>query len=219
MPSLLETNLVNGLAALVMLAAFMMVASSRMQSLVRTFALQSLALGALAAGVAYLTGAEHIYIVAALTIGIKAIAIPRFLSYVMERINVQREVEKIVHTPTSLLVCAGLAVLAYYVAAPIIEQGTVITRNAMALSLGVVLIGLFMMISRRKAMSQVIGLLCMENGLFMAAISATYGMPLIVELGIFFDILVLVIIVGMLAFRINRTFDSLDTSFMRRLRE
>ncbi|MCX6653309.1 MAG: hydrogenase [Methanomassiliicoccales archaeon] len=211
--------MVNGLATLVMLSAFMLVASSRMQTMVRIFALQSLALGALAASVAYLTGSEHIYLVAGLTIGIKALLIPRILSYVMKRIKVENEVEPLLNTPSSLLVSAGLAVLAYHVAAPIIEQGTVITRNAMALSLGVVLIGFFIMISRWKAITQVIGLLCMENGLFMAAISATYGMPLIVELGIFFDILVAVLIMGVFAFRINRTFDTLDTAFLRRLRD
>ena len=75
------------------------------------------------------------------------------------------------------------------------------------------------MISRRKAMTQVIGLLMMENGLFMAAISVTYGMPLIVELGISFDVLVAVLIMGVFAFRINNTFDSLDTSFLRRLKD
>ncbi len=218
-PTLVEANIVNGLAALVLLAAFMLVASSRMGTMIRVFALQSLALGVLAAAVAYLTGTWDVYIVAALTIGLKVVAIPRILDYVMVRIKVEKEVEPLLKIPSSLLVCAALAVLAYYISAPIIEQGTVITRNAMALSIGVVLIGLFLMISRRKAMTQVVGLLCMENGLFMAAISATYGMPLIVELGIFFDVLVMVIILGLFAFRINRTFETLDTSFLRRLRD
>jgi hydrogenase-4 component E len=141
------------------------------------------------------------------------------LAYVMRRIKVEREVDPMVNIPTSLLISGGLAVLAYYVTEPLIAHGEAITRNALALSLAVVLIGFFIMISRRKAMTQVIGLLIMENGLFMAAISLTYGMPLIVELGIFFDVLVAVLIMGVFAFRINNTFDSLDTSFLRRLRD
>jgi hydrogenase-4 component E len=215
----LEFNVINGLAALVLLCAFVAVSSSRMQALVRTFAIQSLALGVLAASVAFFTGSAHIYVVAGLTIGLKAFLIPRMLAYVMKRIKIEKEEDPLLKIPSSLLVCGGLAVLAYYVTEPLIAHGEAITRNVLALSLAVVLIGFFLMISRRKAITQVVGLLIMENGLFMAAISVTYGMPLIVELGIFFDVLVAVLIMGVFAFRINNTFDSLDTFFLRRLRD
>ena len=215
----LDMNVINGLAALVLLAAFVVVASSRMQAMVRTFALQSLALGLLALAIAYYTGLSHIYVVAALTLALKAYVIPRILAYVMVRIKVEREVDPMLKIPTSLLVCGGLAVLAYYITEPLIQSADAITRNVLTFSLAVVLIGLFVMVSRRKAMTQVIGLLMMENGLFMAAISITYGMPLIVELGVFFDVLVAVLIMGVFAFRINRTFDTMDTSFLRRLRD
>lgn len=214
-----DTNVINGFAALALLAVFVIVASSRIPTLVRVFALQSLALGLMAASVAYFTGLEHIYVVAALTIVLKVLVIPRALIYVMERIKVEREVEPLVNIPSSLLISGALAILAYYITEPIISSGTVITRNVLALSLAVVLIGFFIMISRRKALTQVIGLLTMENGLFMAAISTTYGMPLIVELGIFFDVLIAVLIMGIFAFRINRTFETLDTTFLRRLRD
>ena len=89
----------------------------------------------------------------------------------------------------------------------------------MAISVAVVLIGFFLMITRRKAMSEIIALLVMENGIFLGAISITYGMPLIVEIGIFFDVLVAVLIMGLFAFRINQTFETLDTTFMRRLKD
>jgi hydrogenase-4 component E len=82
----------------------------------------------------------------------------------------------------------------------------------------VVFIGMFMMISRRKAITQMVGLLMMENGLFLGIISTTYGMPLIVEIGIFFDVFMAVLIMGIFAYRINRSFETLDTTFMRRLR-
>ncbi len=211
--------MINGLAALVLLGAFAAVSCSRMPALVRTFAFQSIALGALAACVAYFTDSPQIYVVAVLTIGLKGFVIPRMFSQIMNRIKVEKEVDPLLSIPSSLLVSGGLAVLAYYITEPLITHGEPITRNALALSLAVVLIGFFIMISRRKAITQVVGLLIMENGLFMAAISLTYGMPLIVELGIFFDVLVAVLIMGVFAFRINNTFDSLDTSFMRRLRD
>jgi hydrogenase-4 component E len=215
----IDSNLVNGLAALVLLAAFALVASQRMQTIVRIFALQSLALGLLAASVAYITGYYHIYVVAALTIILKAFLIPRIITYVMKRIQVTKDVEPSVKTPSSLLIAGALAVVAYYVTEPLIMVGTSVTKNVLALSLAVLLIGLFVMITRKKAITQVIGLLVMENGLFMAAISITYGMPLIVELGIFFDVLVAVLIMGVFVFRIQGTFDTLDTSFLRRLRD
>jgi hydrogenase-4 component E len=215
----LDVNLIDGLAALVLLTAFLIVATGRMRTLVRVFALQSLALGLLAASVAYSTGYWHIYVVAALTILLKALVIPRIIDRVMDRIQVANDVEPSVRTPSSLLIAGGLAILAYYVAEPLIQSGETITAGALALSLAVVLIGLFVMISRKKAITQVIGLLVMENGLFMAALSLSYGMPLIVELGVFFDIMVAVLIMGVFVFRINRTFDTLDTSFLRRLRD
>lgn len=216
-----DTNIINGLAAIILLATFIIVASNRLSSVVRTFAIQSLALGLLAAVVAYFTRAEHIYIVALLTIALKAIAIPRILIYVMDRIKVEREVEPLIGIPSSLLICGILTIVAYYLSEPFAADGniTTITSNCLAISLAVVLIGFFTMISRKKAVSQVIGLLVMENGLFLAAISLTYGMPMIVELGVFFDVLVAVIIMGVFAFRINQTFATIDTTFLRRLKD
>jgi hydrogenase-4 component E len=215
----LDLNLINGLAALVLLAAFIIVATGRVRTMVRVFALQSLALGLLAAVVAYNTGYWHIYVVAGLTILLKALVIPRIIERVMDRIQVANDVEPSVRTPSSLLIAGGMAILAYYVAEPLIQRGETITAGALALSLAVVLIGLFVVISRKKAITQVIGLLVMENGLFMATLSLSYGMPLIVELGVFFDVMVAVLIMGVFVFRINRTFDTLDTSFLRRLKD
>ncbi len=193
-----------------------------MLTLVRLFALQSLALGALALTVAFVTDAAHIYVVAVLTVAIKGMVIPWMLLYVMRQIKVDREVEQMVSIPLSLLLCGGLTVVAFYLTQPIIIVGgaiDTITKNCLAISLAVVFIGFFTMISRKKAITQIMGLLTMENGLFLAAISVTYGMPLIVELGIFFDILVAVLIMGLFAFRINKTFASVDTTILRRLRD
>jgi hydrogenase-4 component E len=192
MSDILLTDVINGLAALILLFAFVLVAGVRMHQIVRAYTLGSLALGLLAAAVAYYTRADHIYIVAILTIVLKVIVIPRFLDYTVDRIKVKKEVEPLV---------------------------SVITKNCLAISLAVVLIGFFVIIARRKAMTEIVGLLMMENGLFLAAISLTYGMPMIVEIGIFFDVLVAAIIMGIFAFKINHTFETVDTTFMRRLRD
>jgi hydrogenase-4 component E len=219
MTSEVLSDMINGLAAIILLSSFVLVANVRMRQLVRTFAIQSVALGLFSAAVAYYTGAEHIYIVAALTIGIKGVVIPYFLNYTIDKIQVKKEVEPLVGIPMSLLICAGLAFIGYYVSEPVIASGSAITKNCLAISLAVVLIGLFFMVSRRKAMSEIIALLVIENGLFLGAISITYGMPLIVEIGIFFDVFIAALIMGIFAFKINRTFETLDTSFMRRLRD
>lgn len=213
------TDAINGLAAIMLLSVFVMVANIRVRQMVRTYALQSVALGLFAFLVAYHTGATHIYFVAGLTIVLKGYIIPYFLNYTIDKIQVKKEVEPLLGIPLSLLICAGLAFVGYYVAEPIMASGSVITKNCLAISIAVVLIGFFLMISRRKAMSEIIALLVIENGIFLGAISITYGMPMIVEIGIFFDVFVAVLIMGLFAFKINRTFETLDTTFMQRLKD
>jgi hydrogenase-4 component E len=215
-------NLIDSLAAVFLLLAILSVASGRVISLVRLFSLQSVVLGLIAAAVAAMTDAEHIYVVAALTIVLKGVVMPWGLRYVIDKIGVKKDVEPIVPLPASLLICAVLTVLSFYIVQPFVTGHEVlgtITKNCLPISLAVVFIGFFMMIARKKALTQVIGLLLMENGLFLAAYAVAYGMPLVVELGVFFDILVAALIMGVLAFRINRTFDSVDTTILRRLHD
>lgn len=215
----LSLDLVDTFAAIILLTDFMLVASGRMRSLTRLFAIQSLALGGLAAVVAFETKAENIYIIAVLSVALKAIVIPRFIDYTTEKIQVKKEVEPLIKIPGSLLICAALALLAYYVTEPIMDLGTAITGNCLAISFATVLIGLFLMVSRRKAITEAIGLLVVENGVFLAAIAMTYSMPMIVELGVFFDVFVGVVIMVVFAFRINRTFDSIDATNLRGLKD
>lgn len=215
-------NLIDSLAAVFLLLAILAVASGRVVSLVRLFSLQSIVLGLTAAAVASLTGSRHIYLVAALTIALKGVLIPWGLRYVIDKIGVHKEVEPLIQLPASLLVCGVLTVLSFYIVQPFVTGPEVlgtITKNLLPISLAVVFIGFFMMIARKKAITQIIGLLIMENGLFMAAYAVAYGMPFIVELGVFFDILVAAMILGLLAFRINRTFDTVDTTILRRLHD
>lgn len=219
MQQILGTDIVNGLAVLIFLATFLVVWSTRMHTMVNYYAIQSLALGLLAAAIAYFTNSPQIYVVALLTIVIKALIIPRMLTYIMESLKIEREVELLISIPASLLASGGLAILAYFITEPMILHGAAISRNCLAISIAVVLIGFLLMITRRKAITQIIGLMVMENGLFLTAIALTYGMPMIVEIGVFFDILVGALIMGVFAFRINRSFETVDTGILRRLRD
>jgi len=213
------SQLVNLCSALLLLTCFGIIAQRRLSACVDLFALQSVFLAVTAALVAFLTGAHHIYIAAALTVIIKAIVLPRILKAVIERLNVTRELVLNINIPSSLLICGALVILAFYITQPIISLGFLLTQDSLAIALAIVLIGFFIMIARKKAVTQVIGFLVIENGLFLGATAAAYGMPLIVELGVFFDILVAGLIIGVYTHRLQDTFDSVDTSKLTELKE
>lgn len=217
--SSLGSQLVNVCSAVLLLTCFAIVAQRRLSACVDLFALQSAFLVVTAALVAYLTGNQHIYLAAALTGVIKVIIIPRVLKKIIDRLNVKRELVMYINVPAGLLICGGLVMLAFFIAQPIIPLGFLLTRDSLAIALAIMLIGLFTMIARQKAVTQLVGFLVMENGLFLGATAATHGMPLIVELGVFFDVLVAALIAGIYTNRLQDAFDSVDTSHLTALKE
>ena len=214
--------LIDIFAAAILVTAFLVVSSRSLVFYIRLFALQSFFLGVVALLVVLGYGETHILIAAVLTIAVKAIAIPVVLSRVIERIHVRKEVDFSINIPASLLLCGGMVILADSVAHSILDaqraDAPAVSR-VLSVSIAMMLIGLFIMMTRKKAVTQIVGLLTMENGVFLSGLSITYGMPLIVEVGIFFDILVAVLILGVFIFRINRTFESISIDSLRSLRE
>jgi hydrogenase-4 component E len=214
--------LIDILAAAILVTAFLVVSSRSLVFYIRLFALQSFLLGMVAFLVVLGYGQTHILIAALLTIVIKAVAIPVVLARVIERIGVHKEVDFSVNITVSLLLCGGMVILADSVAQSILEtqrSGAPAVSRVLSVSIAMMLIGLFIMTTRKKAVTQIVGLLTMENGVFLSGLSITYGMPLIVEVGIFFDILVAVLILGVFIFRINRTFESISIDSLRSLRK
>jgi hydrogenase-4 component E len=216
-------KLITMMAALVLVLQILMVAQRWLVTNIRAFGLQSFLLASIAVTIAYFNHAPQIYIVAALTLVFKAVVLPIVLERLVTRIGIRQEIEPLVNVPISVLVSGLLTLLAYIVAESFREPPEAagpasLGHNTLAVALALFLIGFFMMVTRRKALTQVLGFLCLENGLFLAAISLTYGMPLLVELGIFFDLLVAVLILGILVYRIRETFDSMDVSKLSRLR-
>ncbi len=208
------------LAATILVTAFIIVSSRSLLFYVRLFAMQSILLGAVALLVVIGYGETHILIAAALTIVVKGIVIPSALTKVIDKIKVRKEIDFTVNITTSLLICALIVILADSVARPILDQQQVsdlAVFRVLPVSIAIMMIGLFIMIARKQAVSQIIGLLTMENGVFLSGLSITYGMPLIVEIGIFFDIFVAVLILGVFVFRINQTFDTISTDILRKL--
>jgi hydrogenase-4 component E len=195
------------------------VAQRQLSTCVDFFVLQSVFLAMTAALVALLTGIHHIYIAAVLTIIIKVVIIPRVLKQVIERSDVKRETDMYVNVPTAVLICGALVILAVFVNQPFIALGFLLTRDSLAIALAIILIGFFLMIVRKRAVTQVIGFLVLENGLFLGATAAAYGMPLIVELGIFFDVLVGALVFGVYSNQLQDISEGKDTSELAKLED
>jgi hydrogenase-4 component E len=206
-------------AALVLFTSFIMLAQTRMVPLIFTFAWQGVLLAVVTTLVAIVSNHPHLYISAALTVVLKVGLIPWLLYRLSVQLNMNYETEQIEHPSLLLLGGAGLVIFSFFIALPIVHLSGLATRNTIAVSIAVVLLGMLMMSTRKTAMAQVIGFMSMENGLFFAAVVSTYGMPLIVELGVAFDVMVAAILFGVFFFHLRDSFDSLDVSHLNRLSE
>jgi hydrogenase-4 component E len=215
----LYAQLINLFAAILLLLAFAMLAQRRVLSLIDLFAAQGLALAISTAIVAYGTHQTHLYWSAGITLLLKVIALPLLLHRLIRRLDVRWDVEGLINIPTTMLIGIVLVVFAFNLALPISQLASTVTRSTLGIAMASVMLSFLMMITRQKAIPQVIGFLAMENGLFFAATSATYGMPMVVELGIALDVLVGMLILGVFFFQIREQFDSLDLKHLEKLKE
>lgn len=215
----LALQFVNLLAAMLLLVVFAMLGQRRILSLINLFALQGLVLAISTVVVAYTTGQHHLYYSAAMTLLLKVLLLPWLLHRLIRKLDIKWDVETLINIPTTMLVGIALVIFAFNLAAPISQLSQGITRGLIGIALASVLLSLLMMLTRRKAVSQVVGFLSMENSLFFAATSATQGMPLVVEFGIALDVLVATFIFGIFFFQIRETFDSLDIANMENLKD
>jgi len=218
-PTEIGSQLITLFAALMLVLQLLLVVQRMLLTSIRLFALQSFCLAAIAAIVAFFHHAPHVYWVAVLTLAGKVLFLPWLLNRLVRRINIVEEVEPLLNAPTAMLVCGGLTLLSYIVARPFIAMLSKLGNNTLAIAITLLLTGFFLMFNRRKAITQVLALLTVENGVMLAAVAfTTYGMPLVVELGIFFDVMVAVMVLGILVYRIRESFASMDTSKLTRLR-
>jgi hydrogenase-4 component E len=215
----LSSQLINLGAAVLLLTSFAMLSQRRIVSLVNLFAVQGAALSASTAIVAYTSGQHHLYYSAALSVALKVLLLPWILHRLIVRLNVRWDTEPLINIPTTMLVGIVLVVFAFGLAQPISQMSTTIARSTLGIALAVVMLSFLMMITRRKAISQIVGFLAMENGLFFAATGATYGMPMVVELGVALDVLIGMVILGVFFFQIREQFDSLDLQHLEQLKE
>ena len=215
----LVSQFINVLAAILLMLAFAMISQRRILSLIQLFTLQGITLVAATAIVGYVTQQPHLYLSAGITFVLKVVLIPLLLHRVIDLLNVRWDVETLINIPTTMIIGIVLVIFAFDLAAPISKLSSSIARGTLGIALACVLLSFMMMIVRSKAVPQVIGFLSMENGLFFAATVATYGMPMVVELGIALDVLVGVLILGVFMFHIREQFDSLDIHHLEKLKE
>jgi hydrogenase-4 component E len=215
----LYAQLINLFAAFLLLLAFAMLAQRRVLSLINLFAMQGFALAVSTAIVAYGTHQSHLYWSAGLTLALKVMLLPWLLHRLIRQLDVKWDVEGLINIPTTMLLGIVLVVFSFNLALPISQLSHTVARATLGIAIACVMLSFLMMITRRKAIPQVVGFLAMENGLFFAATSATYGMPMVVELGIALDVLVGMVILGVFFFQIREQFDSLDLKHLEKLKE
>lgn len=206
-------------AALALFTSFIMLAQARMMPLIFTFAWQGLLLAVVSVLVAIVSKHPHLYVSAALTFTLKVVIIPWLLYRLSIQLRMQYDAEVIEHPTLMLLGGVGLVIFSYYVAQSIVQLSGLATRNTIAVSIAIELLGMLLMCARKSAVAQVIGFMSMESGIFFAAVVSTYGMPLIVELGVAFDILVAAVLFGVFFFHLRDSFGSLDVIRFNRLSE
>jgi hydrogenase-4 component E len=215
----LAVQVLNLLASILLLLTFAMLSQRRILSLIHLFTLHGATLTAAATVVAFVTNDSHLYFSAGLTFVLKVILIPWILHRLIRRLNVKWDVEHLINIPTTMLIGIVLLIVAFNVAVPVAQLSSSIARGTLGIALACILLSFMMMITRSKAVPQVIGFLSMENGLFFAATAATNGMPMVVELGIALDILVGILILGVFMFQIREQFDNLDIQNLENLKD
>jgi hydrogenase-4 component E len=207
------------LAAVVLFTSFVLLEQARLVAAIHAFAWQGLLVAMVTAIVAAGSELRHLFFSAALTLAMKALLIPWMLHRLVHQLELDRHREPLRHPVVVIMAALALVIFSYWAVTPLVQQELLFTRNIVAVSLAVVFIGLLMMVIRAQAVVQVLGFMSMENGLFLAAVSATGGMPLVVELGVAFDVLVAMILFGVFFFQIRESIDSLDVDRMNRLAE
>jgi hydrogenase-4 component E len=210
---------VNLLSFVALGLTILLIIRTSLEGQVRVFALQSFALALLSVLIALYSASVELFGVGVALIVVKGIMIPRVLNRAVAKIGLSRVAAPYLGTAPALMICGILTILAFYVMTPIAASNPLPTADAIPLAFAGVLIGFFIMVNRRRAVTQILGFLMLENGIFLLALLATYGVPFIVEMGVFLDVLVAVLILEVFVYRIKDNFDSIDVGELGKLKE
>jgi hydrogenase-4 component E len=199
------------------LVSFMMLYQDRLHALINVFALHAIVLSLSVAWQAYTQAAPHLYVTVAIAVAFKVLIIPIALHQMIRRLGIHREIETAVGIGTTMLAGMGLVALSMMVMLRVTPEADPLAREDLAFALAVILLGLLIMVTRRNAVSQIIGFMSLENGLILAATGAK-GMPLVVEISVAFSVLIAFIVIGVFLFRIRERFDTVDVHALDRFR-
>jgi hydrogenase-4 component E len=213
------TFIINLLTGLMVILTIVLFVSNTTRKYVIAFTLQSIILTGLMFFIGYYSDHPQIYLAAVLTLALKGIVLPLLIKFVIKKINLIEEKESFVNMSASIMIAGTLVIFSYIIVQPILGETTVVSKNSLPFAVGIVMIGLFMIISKKKANIQVFGLLVMENGLSLAIISTTYELPIIVELGILVDVAFAVLILALFILRMNAKYSGLNLADLKELKE
>ena len=205
------------LAGGMLVLSFLLLYQDRILATLNVFAVQAIVLGLAVAWQAYVQNAPHLYVTAAVALGVKGFIIPAALHRIVRRLAIHREIEQVIAAGPVMLLGLAIVALAIMLVLPRFEGVDPLAREDLAFALAVILLGLLMMITRRNAVTQIVGFMSLENGLILAATGAK-GMPLVVEFSVAFSILIAFIVFGVFVFRIRERFDTVDVSALDRFR-
>jgi hydrogenase-4 component E len=216
MPSI-YFDIAHLLAGGILILSFLLLFQDRITATLNVFAMQAVALSLSVAWQAFIQDAPHLLVTAGVAFIVKGIIIPTALHRIVRRLGIHREIEQVIGAGPTMLTGLGLVALSILLVMPVGQNVSVLVREDLAFALAVILLGLLMMITRRNAVTQIIGFMSLENGLVLAA-SGAKGMPLVVEFSVAFSVLIAFIVFGVFVFRIRERFDTVDVSALDRFR-
>jgi hydrogenase-4 component E len=212
-------KVVNLLSFVALGLTILLIVRTSLEGQVRVFGLQSFVLALLSMLIAAYSESLELLGVGVALVVVKGITIPRVLNRAVANIGLQRAAAPYLGTAPALIICGVLTIIAFYVMTPIAASNPLPTADAIPLAFAGVLVGFFIMVNRRRAVTQILGFLMLENGIFLLALLATYGVPFIVEMGVFLDVLVAVLIMEVFVYHIKDNFDSIDVGELGKLKE
>lgn len=205
-------------ASLVLLGGIALLWRRSLDAYIKAFKWQSMVLSVMFVLVGYAGNDPQLYALAVFFFALKVIVIPRYLRRLEQRVRAERESQPYVNIATSLIISGLLVLLAYAVTRPLVAVSQLPTRGALPLAMALIFVGLFVVVTRRKALTQVVGFLVLENGIALLAMLGTYGIPLIIELGVFLDVLMGFLVMQVFVYHIHGTFESMDVEQLNRLK-
>ncbi len=214
----LAPRIIDVLGALLLFSMLLILASGQLFRAIYAVAVQSVFLGIAGAVLAAATGIMDLWIIAGVTIVVKAILLPWLLMWVVRRIQITREIEPVVPTVATLAMAAVIVVLAFHLSASLGPVRRAITGNALPVGIALILLGVLVMATRRKALMQMVGLFASENGIFFTAMAVSEGMPLIIEIGVILDVVLGALVMGILVLRVRSSVEGTDIADLENLR-